>query len=314
MDAVKTCSSVLENIRQTNLNFVFSESPFGVKISIKKSFRKDPGNISDGLVPATAVDKAVQIDQLEDCIKKLKSENFAKETEIKDFKAKNEKQRRELKDADNIIEDSMLREKKTMKQLKEKETHNITKEFERVSEMHKAGIKEVSELKAKLNQEKKDTIKLQKREAKKDVINNNKNDKKSSTSQTDVFKCEICAVVSLSEIESSNHISTIHKNTSTSFSQTEETKPESESFVQYPCFYCGNMISSKTHLSDHISKCSFFVDKNSNSVVERDKFNEVNKSEDPNSVMLNLLSEFQKRTFQKFPCDVCLILQMIYWR
>ena len=38
MDPVKTCSQVLEHIRHTNLNFVFSESPFGVNISIKKSF------------------------------------------------------------------------------------------------------------------------------------------------------------------------------------------------------------------------------------------------------------------------------------
>ena len=40
MDAVKACSEVLEFIRESDLNFVFSESPFGANISIKKSFRK----------------------------------------------------------------------------------------------------------------------------------------------------------------------------------------------------------------------------------------------------------------------------------
>ena len=36
MDAVKACSEVLEFIRESDLNFVFSESPFGANISIKK--------------------------------------------------------------------------------------------------------------------------------------------------------------------------------------------------------------------------------------------------------------------------------------
>ena len=40
MNAVKICSEVLDYIRQTNINFVFSESPFGVNIYIKKSLRK----------------------------------------------------------------------------------------------------------------------------------------------------------------------------------------------------------------------------------------------------------------------------------
>ena len=107
MDPVKTCIQVLQHIRQTGLNFVFSESPFGVNISIKKSFRKNTSH--DTTPPAHS---AVQVDVEENSDNKV---NVAKEEAIiliKDLKSTIKSLEEENKDIINSLEEYRLSDKK----------------------------------------------------------------------------------------------------------------------------------------------------------------------------------------------------------
>ena len=162
MDPVKTCSSVLESIRKTNLNFVFSESPFGVNISIKKSLRKHKRQ--DGDVLNNLVDFGDDIEVFKELNVKLKKDSLVKDNKIQDLTYKIGALRNELKDSVTQVEDYRLSEKKYEKKIKEKDKdiYDIKKDLVKATEDHVADSKEISELKCKVNQEKKEKNKLQK--------------------------------------------------------------------------------------------------------------------------------------------------------
>ena len=175
MEAVDKCSELLECIRHSNLNFVLSESPFGVQISIKKSFRKHPeAKVSKSNDTQIVINHTVKNEFLEKLNEKLEREITNAETIIKDLKQKNEVFRKEYKDHSIEIDNHILNEKKLQKQIKErdKEMYYIKKELTKVTEQYRDATKEVSELKVKVNQEKKEKVKLIKKEQKIDLANN----------------------------------------------------------------------------------------------------------------------------------------------
>ena len=175
MEAVDKCNEVLECIRQSNLNFVLSESPFGVQISIKKSFRKHlEAKNSKSNDTQIVFNQTVKFEFLENQNKKLEREITNAETIIKDLRQKSEVFRKESKDHSIEIDNHILNEKKLQKQIKErdKEIYDIKKELTKVTEQYRDATKEVSELKVKVNQEKKEKVKLIKKEQKIDLANN----------------------------------------------------------------------------------------------------------------------------------------------
>ena len=72
MDPIQTCELLLSSLKQSNLNFHLIESPFSVKIEIKKSFiRNQNGAIrSSGLAPNPKLSLEVEKKVLEDTIAK----------------------------------------------------------------------------------------------------------------------------------------------------------------------------------------------------------------------------------------------------
>ena len=136
MDPVKTCSSVLESIRKTNLNFVFSESPFGVNISIKKSFRKHKRQ--DGDILNNLVDFGDDNEVFKELNVKLKKDSLDKQ--IQDLTYKIGALRNELKDSVTQVEDYRLSEKKYEKKIKEKDKdiYDIKKDLVKATEDHVA--------------------------------------------------------------------------------------------------------------------------------------------------------------------------------
>ena len=265
MEAVNKCSEVLEYIRQSKLNFVFSESPFGVQISVKKSFRKHiEARSSENNNINVVLDQTDQIEILEKLNKKLEREMLNAETSIKDLKQKSELFRKESKDYCVDIETHILNEKRLQKHIKEreKEIYDIKKELTQVAEHHRDAIKEITELKVKVNQEKKEKVKLIKKEQKKDQ----ENLRKDASCQTDNFECGICSIILQSKISLSDHMKNNHKESVEASSQTavkfgvkcQQTDKISlniESFEKYPCFYCGRMIVSANDVSEHFRNC-----------------------------------------------------------
>ena len=239
MAALKTCSEVLEYVRQTNLNFVFSESPFGVKISVKKSFRKDFVPLRE-VIENEVSDTADKTDILEDKLKKVTKENISKDGTINNLKVSVETLKKELNDALESLEGYRLNDKKLAKQLKEKdkEIHNMKRDFEKEKDKHEMLEMEVAELKIGLAHEKKEKIKLQKKDMRRNLNNNQQKD---TSSQTGKFKCEECGDLCASEMELKCHVLANHKETCESFSQTldecfsggSQLKVKVEEFVQY---------------------------------------------------------------------------------
>jgi predicted RNase H-like nuclease (RuvC/YqgF family) len=150
MDPVKTCCQVLEHIRHNNLNFVFRESPFGVFISIMKSFRKNTSH--DTTPPAHS---AVQIYVEENSDTKV---NVAKEEAIiliKDLKSTIKSLEEENKNIINSLEGYRLSDKKLLTELKlkDKEIYNISRHLEKEKDRCKILAMEIKDLKCKLAQE-----------------------------------------------------------------------------------------------------------------------------------------------------------------
>ena len=177
---------MLKCIIQSNLNFVLSESPYGVKISIKNSFRKHlEAKNSKSNDTQIVFNQTVKFEFLENQNKKLEREITNAETIIKDLRQKSEVFRKESKDHSIEIDNHILNEKKLQKQIKErdKEIYDIKKELTKVTEQYRDATKEVSELKVKVNQEKKEKVKLIKKEQKIELANI----KQDASSQQTVF-------------------------------------------------------------------------------------------------------------------------------
>ena len=156
MDPVKTCSQVLQQIRQSGLNFVFSESPFGVNISIKKLFRKNTSHDSINVAYS-----AVKVNEKSDA-----KVDVATDTIIKDLKSKIKSLKEENKDTENCLDDYRLSDKKILKELKikDKEIYNISRDLEKEKDNGEILAMEIKELKCELAQEKKEKIKFLKKD------------------------------------------------------------------------------------------------------------------------------------------------------
>lgn len=304
MDAVETCSSVLEHIRQTKLNFVFSESPFGINISIKKSFRKNTVHVKSENTPAS-----VQIDVLEKSLKNVTQEILTKENTIKDLMSKNEHLKKEIKDIANHLEDYRLSDKRILKQLKnkEKEIYDIKRDLEKEKDKNEIIAMECKELKVELAQEKKEKGKLLKKDIKKKSTNNN--NRNEASTQTQILECEICKETFTSETELKYHMTTKHKETSESFSQTSENNltgrgsqsEVTDKFLQYPCFYCGAIIYSEIHLSQHYVICRDSTYQYQ-CKAEPQKSNE---KRDASQTYCKFFSDLHNHLHPKIPCDKC---------
>ena len=172
--------------------------------------------------------------------------------------------RNELKDSVTQVEDYRLSEKKYEKKIKEKDKdiYDIKKDLVKATEDHVADSKEISELKCKVNQEKKEKNKLQKKEVK-NLINNNSFKKNEVNSQTESFQCNICVLNFTAQEHLNAHIGTCHKRTTPACTQTTslplvancQQTDEHESFTTYKCFYCDIQIDSEVFLSKHIGTC-----------------------------------------------------------
>ena len=306
MNTVETCSSVLDCIRKTRLNFVFSESPFGINISLKKSFRKD--YIQENCEPTSMAD---QIEFLEARLKNVTQEGLTKDTKIKDLKSKNEILKSEVKETLNNIEEYRLNDKKLLKQLKDKdkEIYDLKRDLENKKESNVILSTECKELKVELAQEKKESTKLLKKESKK---NSNKNASNETSSQTDIYKCELCRKSCNSEVEIDHHMKLIHKESVDCFSQTSEVKLTEKSsqsginmkFDQYPCFYCEEVLFSQSHSAEHHTSCgkfsSPFLQKPSKPEPKRSKDSQGNQQS-----FYKFFSDLHDQLHPKIPCNEC---------
>ena len=154
---------------------------------------------------------------------KLKKDSLDKDKQIQDLTFKIGALRNELKDSVTQVEDYRLSEKKYEKKIKEKDKdiYDIKKDLVKATEDHVADSKEISELKCKVNQEKKEKIKLQKKEVK-NLINNNSFKKNEVNSQTESFQCNICVLNFTAQEHLNAHIGTCHKRTTPACTQTDD--------------------------------------------------------------------------------------------
>ena len=156
---------------------------------------------------------------------------------------------------------------------KDKNLHNLKKDLKNETEMCKQLKAKFNELTATVNREKKQQERKQKKREKSDFLNNLKAEPLNQN-----FECEICDVKTESKTQlkfhvSSTHMRDIHSQTEQNESkdvfvqtelgdmavdkdvQTEEGKNTSETFVKYPCNYCGTNIANNYHLFEHKVKC-----------------------------------------------------------
>ena len=110
---------------------------------------------------------------------------------------------------------------------------------------------------------------------------------------------EVCELISHSESKLADHSKSKHKETSESFSQTMEINLNTKPFVQYECFYCGILIQSESHLSEHFEKCEIIGEQNQ---IKMKKESDENKA----TKMYHALSKvFQLQVTKRFPCVIC---------
>ena len=152
--------------------------------------------------------------------------------------------------------------------------------------------------KTKLQEADRKTFEKEKESFKK-RIGKSKNNLKDSDTQTEAFECKVCELASPSESKLEDHIKSKHKTTSESFSQTMEILSNTESFVQYKCFYCGILIQSESHLSEHFEKCKIIGKQNQIEMKKESHENQATK-------MYEALSKvFQPQVTKRFPCIIC---------
>ena len=87
MDAYQTCDSILKVIKNSNLNFCLTESPFSVTITLKKSFIKNhDGTMRSSGISRDSCQHVKQTEVLQVQNKKFKTEINKHEEEIEDLK------------------------------------------------------------------------------------------------------------------------------------------------------------------------------------------------------------------------------------
>ena len=213
-------------------------------------------------------------------LKQAKENSKAAEAQVAVFRAELvqiKKEKSKLSAKLKVVEDENAQFKKNTAVLKQ-EVKDLEKEV-----IHKTKLQEADR---KIFEREKESFKKR--------IEKSKNSLKHSNTQTENFKCEVCELVSPSESNLADHSKSNHKETSESFSQTIEIQPKSKPFVQYPCFYCGIIIQSESHLLEHFKKCEISG--------ETKKEND----EDNATKMYQALSKiFQLQVTTRFPCDIC---------
>ena len=87
MDASQTCDSILQVIKNSNINFCLNESPFSVTITLKKSFiRNQDGTVRSSGISRDSCEYVGKNEVSEDQDKKLKTEINKHKEDIDDLK------------------------------------------------------------------------------------------------------------------------------------------------------------------------------------------------------------------------------------
>ena len=270
MDPFQTCDLLLSLVKNSNLNFSLSESPFSVSLSIKKSFIRKANGIlrasnicefsSQGLKEENKIlkDKNIglqavieQTDALENTVHELSSKlqkaNEFAETTSKSNNNMLEKFKRNTKQLDEKTEEIKL-----LKGVIAKHTEEVAKyksEIKETTKLIKSNQKETHNLEKKVENQQ-NTIKNLK-DANNKIKNENKkleNAKKHSEKKAEGLEKNLAAIKSANTKDSESKI-----NTSTAAIQ-----------VEIPCNKCIETSSSEGKIKNHVGREHVDQDNNNN--------------------------------------------------
>ena len=290
----KSCSLILNSVRNSSLNFSVHETPYSLYLTVRKSFAKnrisqDDQNhlsvanktVSETLGQEEIVILRNKLSESESKNAKLKHEieEVVNDSEEKYLKLQNlETKVLNYKEAKTKLESELDEAEKHWKVLnkqvkeKDKQIYDLKKENCNTLESLSEFKTKFSNLTSEVNRErKKQEKKLKKQGARDSVDSLNVNEHK--------FECTLCDVKSESLDKLRNHMRVFHMKSSTVQTnekvveekkvQTHDTTITSDKNIQtaeeivtskvmnikHPCFYCDTEIISEQHLLEHRLKC-----------------------------------------------------------
>jgi chromosome segregation ATPase len=209
---------------------------------------------------------------------KAKISEYEREATLKQVSVTNETLIKQLEnDNSELLEQVKMVEKesKDLKKVvneKEKQVHNLNREIKNESENFKQLKAKFDDITAAVNREKKQQERKLKKQERKDFLNNLKTE-----SMNLYFECEKCDVKLETRTQLTYHVRSLHMKSVQSQTDDEEVEEKlvqtdpreftidknvqtedeksSETFVKYPCNYCGTKIANKYHLYEHKGKC-----------------------------------------------------------
>ena len=272
MEASQIFKEILNKIESSQLNYVISKTPFSANIVIKSSFIKYYDATSFKEVKGESETRSSQKDKINSDLVSLNKQNMklkdllqseknkvkSLEDQIGEFREnlldiKKEKNdlNYQLKSHKTQLADLEIEQRKMQEIKKDLEAQIVVKNKNCDARHHEIKVinKENVSLNAKLDQclSELDSLKLETKLLKE---------------KQGRFECNLCDMIFESRVDLSQHVRDIHVKHQVSQTRIKEVEvstqtKESLKLAEYPCFYCGQTItSSEPNLAKHLPECS----------------------------------------------------------